>query len=241
MVLLHGWGASGRVWDALVDRLKDRVRLLPIDLPGYGDAMGSTDGYDLDDITARLVKDQPGSIWWLGWSLGGLIALNAAYRFADRVAGLILVATTPCFTTRPGWPNAVDPELLQGFQDQVQSAPAQTLRRFNTLQARDGEQSKSVIRTLRLASQWLPDTATLAGGLRILAGTDLRATTAKIRCPVLLIFGERDPLVPATIAGPVTGMFADARHHVIAGASHAPFLSHPQTMAQHIAEFLDGR
>jgi pimeloyl-[acyl-carrier protein] methyl ester esterase len=59
-----------------------------------------------------------------------------------------------------------------------------------------------------------------------------------IRCPVLLLMGERDPLVPAAAGRQTAQMSPGARLELIAGAGHAPFLVHPGAVASAIQGFL---
>jgi len=57
--------------------------------------------------------------------------------------------------------------------------------------------------------------------------------------PSLWLFGERDTLVPAAVAERIAVLLPQARTRVIAGAAHAPFLSHADAVAAEIAAFLD--
>lgn len=242
VVLLHGWGASARVWDALIAQLAETWRMLAYDLPGYG-AKACPAKYDLDSLTELMLDDAPERALWLGWSLGGLIAVNAAARFPKRVCALVLIATNPCFTRRRDWSHAVDPEELTGFETQLRQDPGATLRRFAALQAHGGENRRTVTRSLREASLAARNVGALIGGLRLLTEVDVRDKTAKISCPVLFLLGEHDVLVPRQVSPLLTKLMpnSSARTETIRGAGHAPFLSHPLDIARHIRAFLDER
>ncbi|NBC47671.1 MAG: alpha/beta fold hydrolase [Gammaproteobacteria bacterium] len=80
LVLLHGWGMSNGVWDALPSALGSRYRLHPIELPGHGGAGFQPNWHDLPDWADAVLAQAPERAIWLGWSLGGLVALQAALQ-----------------------------------------------------------------------------------------------------------------------------------------------------------------
>ena len=85
LVLLHGWGMNNAVWDALPATLSDRFQLHPIELPGHGQAPFEPEWRDLPDWADALLAQAPDQAIWLGWSLGALVALQAALQ--TRVPG----------------------------------------------------------------------------------------------------------------------------------------------------------
>src|SRR5512147_1011217 len=110
LVLVHGWGLNGGVWDTLAPLLEADFRLTRVDLPGHGrSAWWEYEG--LDGLARAVLESVPERAAWLGWSLGGLVAARAALASPARVERLVLVATTPSFVCRPGWPAAMAPGL----------------------------------------------------------------------------------------------------------------------------------
>lgn len=97
LVLLHGYLASTAIWQPAIAGLAPTVRTLAVDLPGAGySERPATAPYDLPWFAERLIDllDAVGLERPLlgGHSLGGAIALHAAARHPDRVAGLVLVS-----------------------------------------------------------------------------------------------------------------------------------------------------
>jgi pimeloyl-[acyl-carrier protein] methyl ester esterase len=234
LVLLHGWGMHGGVWSDWANRLALGFRVHLVDLPGHGRS-GPAAGSSLDDWSATVAARVPERAWWLGWSLGGLVALNTARLLPDRVSGLVLVAATPRFVTAPDWPSAVDPEVFEQFSGQLRQSVDRTLLRFLSLQIRGSDGSGEVLRGLRAALQERPYPASqaLIDGLNILQHTDLRNFLSAVEVPLFWLFGERDTLVPAAVAERVPGV-----RERVAGAGHAPFLSHPDACADCIDDWL---
>ncbi len=241
LVLLHGWGMHGGVWEGVADKLADSFRVHAVDLPGHGES-ASVAPYSLDKATEELAAVVPQRAHWCGWSLGGLVALEAARRFPDRVARLVLVASTPCFARRADWPCAVAPEVLGEFAGSLESDYEGTLKRFLSLQARGDDTAKAVLRDLRerLFTRGRPAAEALRGGLEILAGCDLRGRVAGVAQPTLAIHGERDQLVPLPVGEWLARNLPAARLAVVKGAAHAPFLSHPDEFVNLVNGFLTG-
>ncbi len=103
LVLLHGWGLSSAIWGDFADRLAESYRVTLIDLPGLGHS-AATDDMSLDAVVASLLATAPESAHWLGWSLGGQLALAAAEQAPERVKSLSLIAANPV-----SWPVMAGP------------------------------------------------------------------------------------------------------------------------------------
>jgi pimeloyl-[acyl-carrier protein] methyl ester esterase len=78
----------------------------------------------------------------------------------------------------------------------------------------------------------------LRGGLEILRDVDMRGELRDIMQPTLTIAGERDKLTPPQASHYLAQALPAARAVEIAGAAHAPFLSHPDLFVEHIKRFL---
>jgi pimeloyl-[acyl-carrier protein] methyl ester esterase len=85
----------------------------------------------------------------------------------------------------------------------------------------------------------LPGQQVLEGGLEILRMADLRAMLPSIRQPAWVMHGEHDAVTPCAAGQALGDALPNARFHKIAGAAHAPFLSHPRAVATQLQEFLD--
>jgi pimeloyl-[acyl-carrier protein] methyl ester esterase len=240
LVLLHGWGMNAGVWEGLPAPVTGARRLAPVELPGHGTALFPAANPSLEGWAEACLQGAPERAVWLGWSLGGLVALQVALQAPERVCGLVLMAATPRFVRAPEWPQAMPPETLAQFHDGLLVDPSLTLDRFLALQVRGSEAARETLRTLRqeIAMRPAPAAAALAQGLSILRDSDLRARLAELRCRTLWLFGERDTLVPAGVAERIAGLLPKARVRVIPGAGHAPFLSHPAEVGAEITGFL---
>jgi pimeloyl-ACP methyl ester carboxylesterase len=94
---LHGHPGSGHSMAVFTQPLSARFRTIAPDLRGYGGSQVSRPFVMTDHLTdlEALLQDQGiDRCLVLGWSLGGILAMELALRFPDRVQGLILVATS---------------------------------------------------------------------------------------------------------------------------------------------------
>ena len=239
LVLIHGWGMHGGIWDGLVPLLEPHLRVTRVDLPGHGRSAWTGEA-SLDAVVEAVRAAVPARAAWLGWSLGGLVAMRAAVQVAAQVDALVTVASSPCFMRKPYWQSAMLPQLLDTFADELEQDYRQTLTRFLGLQVRGSEHATAVLKELRetLLSHGPPHADGLRAGLEILRDTDLRDELASIHCPTLLLMGERDTLVPAGAGQATLKYLSSARLATIAGAGHAPFISDPVFFAEHVVEFL---
>ena len=234
LVMVHGWGMHPGLWSDWAGLLAADFRVHLVTLPGHGgnDAGG---GAQLDDWSAEIAGQVPDGAWWLGWSLGALVALNAAYHQPERVRGLVLVAGTPRFVTAPDWPCAVDAGVFEQFAAQLRQDVDRTLVRFLSLQVRGSDGASEGLRRLRsqLALRPCPGEQALSDSLQLLQNSDLRAVLPGLQVPLFWLFGERDTLVPEAVSRQVPGHCS-----VITGAGHAPFLSHPEACGAQVRQWL---
>src|SRR5512135_1741833 len=136
LVLLHGWGMHGGVWEYLARQLAQEFQVHCVDLPGHGySAAQSADSpLALDEIVAELSARFGEPLTVCGWSLGGQIALRWARLYPQQVQRLVLVASTPCFVEREDWPFGMAQDTLQHFAAELEQDHAAILRRFLALQ-----------------------------------------------------------------------------------------------------------
>lgn len=244
LVLLHGWALHAGLFAPLIPELARRFRVHAVDLPGHGYSPPVVP-YSLDAIVQALEDafapvEEPVCV--LGWSLGGMLAMRWAHATPERIAKLILVATTPRFVASPDWPHAMAPETLARFADELRVAYRLTLQRFLTLQVQGSAEGIALLKQLRarLFERGEPSSAVLQDALALLSTTDLRQDVAQIHTPALVVTGDRDALTPAAAGGWLARTLPNARYANIAGAAHAPFLSHRTAFTGIATSFLDG-
>ena len=240
IVLLHGWGLHGGIWEETAAHLAKTFRVTCIDLPGHGRSAVIPEPYTLQSLAEWLLSVAPQQATWLGWSLGGMLAMHCAAIHPERVTKLILVASTPKFTRSTDWSHGIGTEVLEQFAQELEHDAKTTIRRFLALQLRDSERAQASVAALNHAvfRHGLPATAALRGGLNILRNADLRTHLALITSPALVIAGERDPLIPLPAGDYLAENLPNGKLFTLAKAGHAPFVSHPAEFLRALNDFL---
>jgi pimeloyl-[acyl-carrier protein] methyl ester esterase len=240
LVMLHGWGMHGGIWNDAAAQLAKHFQVHCVDLPGHGASAGIA-VFGLDSVVELLAAqfDQPVTV--CGWSLGGQIALHWAMCEPEKLERLVLVTSTPCFAERKDWPFGITEEVLLQFAVDLEKNHTATLRRFLALQVHGSEGERELLASLResLFSRGEPDIDALRGGLAILRDSDLRSVLPKIMQPTLVIAGERDKLSRPEASNFMANTLPNARGVLIEGAAHAPFVSHREEFVGHVMEFMN--
>lgn len=239
LVLIHGWAMHGGVFAPLVEALAAHCTLYLVDLPGHGHSRHCA--LPLEPVAcAQAIVERTPPAAWLGWSLGGLMALEGALDHPGHVRALTMLCATPRFVRNTDWPGG-DPDTLARLARDLREDYRGTLERFLALEAMGSDDPAAELRHLRALAfaRGEPDPRVLEEGIGLLGRTDLRPTLARLTVPSLWIAGRRDRLVPPAAmhraAQACHGRFVEIAH-----AGHAPFMGHAERVAAALRPFLAG-
>lgn len=240
ILLIHGWGMNSGIWSDLAPRL---ARQLPehaitvVDLPGYGKSPAMkqlSTSASLAEALRPLLKQelkQESAVQNIivGWSMGGLVAIELASQCKHIIQQLLLISSTPRFVQGDNWPDAVEAPLFQEFSTSLQKDHRMTLKRFLAIQTLGSPTAKEDIKKIQqqLSLQGDADPQTLQQGLQILQNDDKRQQLASLSMPVTFIAGQRDTLIKISALEQLA-VAPNTSLHTIKAAGHAPFISHPQ-------------
>lgn len=239
IVMLHGWGMHAGVWATLAEGLSRRYRVVCIDLPGHGQSR-DTCPLTLEAVVDALLAQIDGAVHWLGWSLGGSLLMRLLGQAPERVKSFILLSASPVFVQQQNWPHGIEAQVLEGFAQDLRADYQKTLQRFLALQTLSSLTAKNSLRQLRetMFAVQDPDVDCLLQGLQILQQADLRPELEATAARGLIVLGQRDQLVPASVAGYYRGLSCHPQVEVLAGGGHALFLSQPVQTLQLITTFI---
>lgn len=240
IALLHGWGFNATIWQETAHTLVNNAQVNCIDLPGHGHSPMPAGDYTIETLADQIAETLPEQGNLIGWSLGGMVAMQIALRHPQKIKKLILVASIARFVRDDDWRYAISTKILQQFSKSLNNNTQQTLQRFIALQIMGSDESHVILRKLHklMNSNKAPHPVALQGGLKILREVDLRDQLAKITQPTLMIFGKRDTLSRPKTARQMLPLLPNAQLEIIDGAGHAPFLSHNEHFTNLIEQFI---
>ena len=253
LVLVHGVAASSATWDTVLDGLRGSGRhVLAVDLPGHGSSSKGRGDYSLGALASTLRDlldelDVRSSVV-VGHSLGGGVAMQFAYQFPERCSGLVLVASgglgPEAFAplraaTLPGaelvLPVLTHPRVL-GVMSRLGGI-------LSVVGVRPEALSPEAVATLGDLADPEARTAFLAtlrgvvdvSGQRVSAVSSLPAAA---HLPVLLVWGERDRVIPLAHGTNAQSLLPDSRLVVFPGAGHEPHRFDPDRFCELVADFV---
>ena len=213
LVLLHGWAADSRIWRRQQEHFSAGLDLLPLDLPVWEAAW-------MIDYLASLPLDDTVVV---GWSLGGMLALETLAWMRSAPKALVLVGVAACFCRRPDFPLGVAPAVVRTLRRRLWSEPEVVVQDFAELCLASEEKLPN--------QEWLslwpqPESPEfLAQGLDYLLHQDLRPWLGKVKGSVTIVHGNRDRVTPVAQAYYLQEQIPGARLDIYQNAGHLPFLT----------------
>jgi pimeloyl-[acyl-carrier protein] methyl ester esterase len=235
LVMLHGWAMHSGIWRSFAEQLAQHCQVICVDLPGHG-LSEAIEPFSLENISDSLMQALPVQRFSvLGWSLGATVAIDMAARYPERVQALQLLAGNPLFVQSLDWPG-VNAEVLEAFAEQLSNDVEQTLVRFLGLQVKGLADAKILLQQIKTAVQAYPAPSleALQAGLQILKHSDCREALQQLQCPVSVLMGDRDTLIPLALAESLKKLQPAIQLHLLENAGHVPFLSHPQQLLERV-------
>jgi 3-oxoadipate enol-lactonase len=238
LTLIHGGFVDGATWDGVVAPLAERTRPMAIDLRGYGRSgrvsqpwtMADCAG-DVADLWVRLGVARG---YVVGFSQGAMVALALAVLRPSQVKGLVLVSGTACFgdDVRERWRRRAEHlgevERDEEVVNHVRAAFSESYRQ---------RQASAVGRYRARAGTTTP--TTLRNTMLALADADCRPILPGIDCPVLVVRGEDDPIIPPSATEALVAALPRATAVVVPGVGHNVHLERPDLFVPLVLEFVD--
>ena len=257
---VHGLGGSSTNWTDLADLLRGRLTGEAVDLPGFGRS-GPAPGQDYTlaghaRTVIAYLEHRGRPVHLLGNSLGGAVTVLVAGRRPDLVRTLTLVSPAmPSLRLRLSDPT-LPLLLMPGFGGLVQRRldalpPERRARAVLELcfadpsvvpENRFAEAVEEVVR--RRGLTWATDafTASLRGVARSWAtpgAGSLWRQAALVRAPSLVVWGERDRVVPSALATRTAASLPDSRLLLLPDVGHVAQMEAPTTVARAVLALLD--
>jgi pimeloyl-ACP methyl ester carboxylesterase len=264
VLLLHGLGGNSVTWHGVAPLLARGLgaRVLAVDLPGFGVShpRGKPCGYTvLFEVVAAILAEQApsGALWHVaGNSLGGLLALQAAATFPERIARVTLSALSLPLAWGRSWreflalksyvPTAI-PRLGRSLVGRYMNAlglpgvvdePIRFL--FGDPSRLDPDLRRRLLDVSGYRLTWTDEAAraleetTRGLGVALLRRDRAERWIRATRCPVRAIYGSRDPLYPPRAWQYLERVRPDWEYVCMEGVGHVPQLEVPVEFVDHV-------
>ncbi len=240
LILVHGIGATRRVWKTLMPRLNKNFTVVRYDLRGHGDNPTSNPQFELDlliedleQIRQRLSIDQA---HFAGHSLGGMIVPAYARKYPDHVITLSLLSTAAGRSTRDRenvW-QVIDKMVTNGVSKVL---PTLVDRWFTDNFATN----HPAVVAVRLKQVLDTDESVFLNVFRIYANTEMLPWLHEIKKPVLIVTGESDVGCSPGLNRKINKALSNSKLIVLPGLKHAVLLEAGPQIADAICNFTHSR
>jgi pimeloyl-ACP methyl ester carboxylesterase len=219
LILIHGLAGSGRWWSKNIAAFSRHFRVYVVDLVGFGHSHSGRyeQGFSLGDAADVLIRFMDrvairrSSV--VGHSMGGHIALVLAADTPDRIDRLVLVdaAALPLGRGRPGHLMTL---LVALFRFPLGFLPVLAI------------------------DSWRAGVKTIWHAAREVLEADIRPKLGQVTSPTLVIWGERDTIVPVRLGHQLAERLPNASLLIIPGAGHNPMWERAHLFNQTVLGFL---
>ena len=233
LVFVHGFTQTGRTWRPIAERFAEGYEVVLVDAPGHG---GSAD-IEVDLASgAELLGSTGGTATYLGYSMGGRLALNLALSRPDLVERLVLIGATA----------GIDDPHERAARRRADDELAATIERDGVPAFIDRWLENPLFARLPADAAALADrrrnsVSGLTSSLR-LAGTGAQEPSwdrlYALPMPVLVLAGEHDEKFRALGERLADSIGANARFEIVPDAGHPAHLERPDAVAGQIDRFL---
>ena len=239
IVLIHGWGMSGKIWEEFSKLMKSENKLYIIDLPGMGKSK-LIKPYKIDNLINKIHEVIPEKVAIIGWSLGGQIAMKYYLKYPNTVSHLVCISSTPCFINKSGWKFGVSINFFLKFKKNLLENSQKTLKKFFKLQIQDNEEGKKIIKKLEnyFIDEHPPTKEGLEKSLKILEDIDMRNDIKNIKIPTLIISGRQDQITNHKASIWMKSKIKKSKIFIFDMTGHIPFIQNQKKCFELIKKFV---
>ena len=227
LIILHGWSLDHlklQQWKILRDMLSERgISSEMLKIPGLSAPLNEV--WDLDNYVAWLDKELTGKekVILLGHSFGGQISVRYTAKYPHKVSSLILVDSA----------GIRDHSFLATLKRNGFRVMAKIGKIFF-----NNELFRKVLYKLARERDYQNAPPLLRRTMSQILDAEVVDDLPKIKCPTLLIWGKDDKVTPLFLGQIFQETIPNNKMKIIEGARHSPQYTHPEKVANMVAEFL---
>ncbi|MGH7874892.1 MAG: 3-oxoadipate enol-lactonase [Candidatus Binatia bacterium] len=234
LVFANSLGSDLRIWQGVVECLRDHFQLIGYDLRGHGLSEAAAPPYTAADLAQDLIslldllEIEQAAI--CGVSVGGLIAQAAALDHRERVRALVLCDTGARIGSAESWQQRID----KVRDTSVAALVPMTMERWFSTGFRERYPADVHGYSIMLGQ------SSVAGYLGVCAAlrdADFRRAISQVKIPTLVLCGAEDIATPPALGRELAALIPGARFSLIENAGHLTCVEQPEAVAQRIIKF----
>ena len=235
LLFIPGWGINKNIWKHQIEYFSQNYRTVAISLKGDANASDDRIRVHTKHLLGIIKKLKLNNINLVGWSMGGMVAINFAFQYPEYVKKLVLVSTPAKFVASEDYDAGISHIVMQNFINKFRKSPVRMLSNFASLILKNADFKKEDLNLIKQSSSISDKNKTLQD-LLLLRNCDLRDKLHSIKVPTLLIHGKGDMICPYACADYMHSKIKNSVLHTFEGAGHIPFV----TKHEEFNNLLDG-
>ena len=230
LIILHGWQSSKEKWERVKKNLeKQGIEVIVPDLPGFRVEAELDRAWDLNDYINWFenFSSKKEKFFLLGHSFGGRIAIKFATKHPERLRGLILcgaagIKPKPGFKTRTIFYLSKIGNAIFGLKP---------LRRLE-------DRARSLFYFFLRHKDYVKAKGVMRETIRKVLKEDLLSELCQIKTKTLIVWGQKDKMVPVKYAYILKEKIRGSRLEIIPQTGHNPNLEAPEKLSEIILDFV---
>lgn len=219
-LFINGWATNQTIWSQL--DLKQNSNFYDISL--------HKSFSDLENQLYFLYKKASHPITLIGWSLGGMLALELAHQHPSKIKKLILISSTAKFVQDETYPYGLSEIILKNLSRKIHRNSIATQKEFYKLMFSSEEQSFQQKFLQEQSLKTLVDNVdNLQTNLHYLFQKDLRGILKEIKTPTQIIHGTSDEICPISAGKYLYEHLLNAKLNSLPACGHIPFFTQKKT------------
>ncbi len=246
ILLVHGFPLDHTMWDAQIEALSPRSRVIAPDLRGFGTSpLGSADperGISMeryaDDLAElldilRLGSENP--VIFVGFSMGGYIAWQFMRKYAARIRALVLCDTRASADTDEARAGRL--KMAQKISEWGAARVADMMGP-KLVAPKTFESRPAVVSAIRRIVERTAPSAIAAAQRGMAARPDMAAFLSQINAPTLVLVGADDAISPPAEMQSIAAAIPDSEFVIIPNAGHMTTMENPNAVNQATTDFI---
>ena len=236
LLLIHGLGASAERWEYVIPYLEKNYKLIVPDLIGFGYSdkplVDYTPEFFSDFLSKFLQTINLKKTHIIGSSLGGQITVEFASTNPSCLDKLVLVSSSGIMKQST---PALDAYVMAALYPNEEGAKNAFKMMAGPSQEINPKIIEDFVTRMKLPNAKMAFMSTLLG---LKNAEEISEKLSCISSPTLIIWGEKDPVIPIKYAQSFVSSIQDCRFYRMDGCGHTPYVDKPEKFSKLVIDFL---